>query len=102
MSLLGLPTTDIAARMRAVHALGRVRDLLRAVALDAMDPTGPAELDTDEWQCVCDIVEGPVDAAAAAAVEALTRALDDAARATEPGLAWRLEMLRQRAHLGVD
>jgi hypothetical protein len=95
-------TSDPAARLRSVHAGARLAEALQAIALDAVDPSGPAHLTAPEWQRVCDLLEGPVEAVAGAAIASLTLALEDASRACEPALRRRLEALQMRAHLGVD
>jgi hypothetical protein len=95
-------STPLAVRTREVYARGRVADALLAVAIDLLEPAARDQLSGDDWDRLCGIVRGPVDAATEAALEVLVTELDSAASAVDPGLMARPDLLRRRAFLGTD
>jgi len=95
-------TTALAVRSRDVYARGRVAEALLAVAMDLLEPAARDQLSGQDWDHLCRIVGGPVDAATEAALEVLLTELGAAATEVDPGLMARLDLLRRRAFLGTD
>ena len=98
------PTTETlkANRLHEVHARRTVAETLRAVALDSVDPFAHERMCAADWECLCELVAEPVDAATAAALEILTAELGRQLAGAPPGLLERLDRLRTSAGLGYD
>jgi hypothetical protein len=94
--------TALTGRSRDVYARGRVAEALLSVAMDLLEPAARDQLSGDDWDKLCRIVRGPVDAATEAALEVLLTELDSAALEVDVGLMARLDQLRRRAFLGTD
>jgi hypothetical protein len=92
----------LGARLRAVHAAGRIADALLAVALDALEPYATEYLTPPDYQRLCRLVDGPVATSTDCALEALLEALATAIDASDPELVRRLEGLRADQILVLD
>ena len=93
---------SFAVRSRDVYAQGRVSEALLSVAMDLLEPAARDQLSGPDWDHLCRIVRGPVQAATDAALEVLLVELGTAATEVDPGLMARLDQLRRRAFLGTD
>lgn len=92
-------TTDELHRRRldAVHARGRAKDSLLGIALDIVEPYASDYLSPADYERVCELVRGPVEAATDAALEALLEALAPALGGADPDIVARVEAIRRRS-----
>jgi hypothetical protein len=91
------PQVLLEARLRAVHARGRVSETLLGVALDAIEPYASDYLSAEEYRRVCELVSAPVEAASEAALAALREALLPALGEQDAAVATRVELARRRS-----
>jgi hypothetical protein len=83
------------ARLRSAFARERIADALLGVALDAVEPFASDYLSADEYERLCDLVQGPVDAATDDALATIARELVSLAEG-DPELRRRLETAEHR------
>ncbi len=92
----------MADRLEVTHGRGRVAGAIHALALDLVDPYAQNELCSDDWDCLCELVRGPVEAATNAALNVLIESLEDTLPRADPRLVERIELVRRRSALGID
>jgi hypothetical protein len=93
---------NLGTRVREEGRHARLDEILLAVVVNALGPDARVAVAREEWVRVEDAIRGPVNAAAAAALERLAADLEATLPRRMPELVRRIGDHRLRAELGYD